>query len=563
MSAARQSFWSLPASEIMSQLKTGSEGLTGEEARKRLEIYGLNTISKKKGNSVLGLLLSQFKSPIILILLFAIGLSLFLHDTLDALIILAIVLVSGLLGFWQEYGASAAVEKLLALVQIKAKLLRGGEAVEVKLEEIVPGDVVLLKAGDVVPGDCLILESNAFFVDEATLTGETFPLEKEAGVVPEEAALGLRKNSLWMGTHVISGSGKAVVVTTGKETEFGKISERLKLRPPETEFERGVRQFGFFLMEITLLLVIIIFAVNVLLKRPALDSFLFSLALAVGLTPQLLPAIISINLAHGAKLMAKGKVIVKRLSSIENFGSMDVLCSDKTGTLTDGVVRLQSALDIDGNESEKVLLHAYLNASMESGFINPIDEAIRTFRQFDISQYAKMDEEPYDFIRRRLSVLLTEPDAASPDGKRQIVITKGAMKNVLSVCTKADSGDGRVIELSSVRDKILKKYEEFSGQGYRTLGVAYKVGIESLHEKEHESDMIFLGFITLFDPLKPNIANTVNNLKALGVNLKIITGDNRLIAANVVRQMGIPDGQILTGEELHQTSDSAGRHCLA
>jgi Mg2+-importing ATPase len=360
-----------------------------------------------------------------------------------------------------------------------------------------------------------------------------------------------------MGTHVISGIGKAVVLTTGIDTEFGKISERLKLRPQETEFERGVRQFGFFLMEITLILVIVIFAINVLLKRPALDSFLFSLALAVGLTPQLLPAIISINLAHGAKLMAQVKVIVKRLASIENFGSMNVLCSDKTGTLTDGIVQLQSALDINGNQSEKILLYAYLNASFESGFINPIDEAIRTFKKFDISGYVKLDEEPYDFIRKRLSILLTEPDDTSHDAKRQIVITKGALKNVLSVCTKAEMGEGKIVDLPTVQDKIQKKYEEYSNLGYRTLGIAYKVGIESLHESEHESDMIFLGFITLFDPLKTNIINTINELKALGVNLKIITGDNRLIAANVVSQIGIVNGQILTGPELHQMSDSA------
>lgn len=557
MIETRQNFWSLSVTDAMKQLKTGKDGLTRAEAKKRLVTYGLNTIKPKKSNNVMVLLLSQFKSPIILILLFAVGLSLFLNDPLDALIILAIVLVSGLLGFWQEYGASNAVEKLLALVQIKAKLFRDGISVEVKLEEIVPGDVVTLKAGDVVPGDCLIMESNALFVDEATLTGETFPLEKEAGVFPENTVLAQRKNSLWMGTHIISGSGKAVVITTGKDTEFGKISERLKLRPLETEFERGVRRFGFFLMEITLTLVIIIFAINVFLKRPALDSFLFSLALAVGLTPQLLPAIISINLAHGAKLMAKVKVIVKRLSAIENFGSMDVLCSDKTGTLTDGVVRLQSAPDIEGNEKEKVLLYAFLNASMESGFINPIDEAIRSYKKFDIVKYAKMDEEPYDFVRRRLSILLTEPDDASPGGKRQIVITKGAMQNVMAVCTKAESSDGTIVDLSTVKDKIQKKYEEYSNLGYRTLGLAYKVGIESLHESEHESDMVFLGFITLFDPLKPDIVNTINELKALGVNLKIITGDNRLIAANVVRQMGIMEGQVLTGEELHQTSDSA------
>ena len=556
MSEEKAPFWTQPINDVMRQFKTGNEGLNGEEAKKRLDAYGPNAIKPKKNRNVFSLLLSQFKSPIILILLFATGLSFFLKDTADALIILSIVLVSGLLGFWQEYSAGTAVEKLLALVQIKANVLRGGREEQIAVEEIVPGDVVLLKAGDVIPGDCLLVESNSLFIDEATLTGETYPIEKEPGVLPESTGLAQRRNSLWMGTHVISGSGRAVVLKTGADTEFGKISERLKLRPMETEFEHGVRKFGFFLMEITLILVFAIFTINILLNKSALDSFLFSLALAVGLTPQLLPAIISINLSHGARAMAKVKVIVKRLSSIENFGSMDVLCSDKTGTLTDGVVRLQSALDIEGNECEKVLLYAYLNASLESGFINPVDEAIRTFRQFDISGYTKIDEEPYDFIRKRLSILLTGPDDSPQGGKKQIVITKGALQNVLSVCTKAEIC-GEMIDLETAKEKIQKKYEEFSSLGYRTLGVAYKEGIESLHESEHESDLVFMGFITLFDPLKPHILDTVGELKSLGVALKIITGDNRYIAANVVSQMGISGAEILTGPELHQMSDNA------
>ena len=554
---SKQKFWALSTEEVLKQMETNTNGLSSIEAKKRLEEYGANAIKQSKNNSAFYLFLSQFKSPIILILIFAIGLSFSLGNTGDALIILGIVIVSGLLGFWQEYGANRAVEKLVAMVEIKVKLFRDGSLTEVSLEEIVPGDIVILKAGDMIPGDCLIIESNSLFIDEATLTGETFPLEKEVGILTEDTVIGKRKNSLWMGTHVISGDGKAVIVATGKDTEFGEIAERLKFRPETTEFERGVNQFGFLLMEITLLLVIAIFAINVFLKRSVLDSFLFSLALAVGLTPQLLPAIISINLAHGAKLMANAKVIVKRLDSIENLGSMDVLCSDKTGTLTDGVVRLQSALDIEGNQSEKTLLYAYLNASFESGFVNPIDEAIRSFKKFDISKFNKLAEEPYDFIRKRLSVLLTEEDTSSSDGKRQIVITKGALKNVLAVCTAAEMGDGKIVDISLVNDEIQKKYEEFSSLGYRTIGIAYKVGIESLREGEHESDLIFLGFITLFDPLKPDIINTIDRLKALGVSLKIITGDNRLVAADVVSQMGILDGQILTGPDLHKMSDNA------
>ena len=293
--------------------------------------------------------------------------SVFLHDHTDATIILAIVLASGLLGFWQERGAAGAVEKLLSLVEVKAKVMREGALVDLPLSAIVPGDVVSLSAGATAPGDCLLLDACDLFADEATLTGETFPAEKAVAVLPAETALAKRTNFVYLGTHVVSGLATALVVAIGKDTEFGKVSERLKLRPPETDFERGIRRFGYLLMEVTLLLVICIFAFNVYLHRPVLDSFLFSLALAVGLTPQLLPAIVSINLAAGAKRMAAKKVVVKRLSSIENFGSMNVLCTDKTGTLTEGEVTLQAVHDVDGRDSANGLLCVYLNATFESG----------------------------------------------------------------------------------------------------------------------------------------------------------------------------------------------------
>src|SRR4029078_7106551 len=405
MNKLQPAFWSIAANDTLEQLQTTAQGLATDEARARLTRYGANLLKPKKKSDALTLLLSQFKSPIILILFIATGLSFFLSDPFDAYIILIIVLVSALLGYWQEHSAANAVEKLLAIVQIKASVLRDGGAKEIPVEEIVPGDIVILNAGDVVPGDCLVHESKDLFIDEATLTGATYPVEKSDVLLAAKTPLGERTNALWMGTHVVSGSAKALVISTGKETEFGKVSERLKLRPQETDFEQGIRRFGYFLMEVTLVLVIAIFAINVYLARPVLDSFLFSLALAVGLTPQLLPAIISINLAHGAKRMAGEKVIVKRLASIENFGSMNVISSDKTGTLTEGIVHLQSALDAEGVPSDKVLLYAYLNAFYEAGFTNPIDEAIRRHRQFDLTGYEKADEIPYDFLRKRLSIL--------------------------------------------------------------------------------------------------------------------------------------------------------------
>ena len=293
-------------------------------------------------------------------------------------------------------------------------VLRDKKLQEIPFEDVVPGDIVMLKSGDSIPADCIIIESKDLFVNEATLTGESYPVEKSASILPKETPLRDRTNSIFMGTFAISGTAKALVIKTGANTELGKISDRLRHKAPETEFERGVRRFGYFLMEITLMLVISILVINVYFGRPVLESFLFSLALAIGLTPQLLPAIISVNLSHGAKRMANEKVIVKRLASIENLGSMNVLCSDKTGTLTIGEVKLQSAIDVEGNtnNNNKVLLYSYLNAIYETGFTNPIDKAIKDFcsDQFDISGYSKLDEIPYDFIRKRLSILVSSSD---------------------------------------------------------------------------------------------------------------------------------------------------------
>src|SRR5512146_967169 len=551
MSQHPPGFWSVSVAELLLQLRSTPEGLSSEEAAQRLARFGANLLRPRKKSDAFSLLLSQFKSPIILILLFATGMSFFLHDPVDASIILAIVLVSGLLGYWQESGAENAVEKLLAIVQIKAMAVRDDTPAEILVERIVPGDVVVLSAGDVIPGDCRILESKDLFVDEAPLTGETYPVAKSVTVLAAETPLPKRTNALWMGTHVISGSGKAVVVLTGKETEFGKVSERLNLGPQETEFERGIRRFGYFLMEVTLLLVIAIFAANVSLLRPVMDSFLFSLALAVGLTPQLLPAIISINLAHGAKRMASEKVIVKRLASIENFGSMNILCSDKTGTLTEGTVQLQSAVDVDGAPSEKVLFHAYLNAYFETGFTNPVDDAIRSYRPFDLSAYQKRDEIPYDFLRKRLSILV------SHDGGG-LMVTKGTVPGVLDVCSSAEVTGGTAVDIAAVRERITRRFAEYSGEGYRTLGIACKEVVpDTPLDKKSEAGMTFLGFLVLFDPPKPGIAETIGRLKSLGVSMKMITGDNSLVASHVLRQIGVQDPRILTGHHLREASDEA------
>jgi len=545
------SFWSISTTELLNKLQVTIKGLTTAEAGKRLSNYGANSLKPQKRSGTFALLVNQFKSPIILILLAATGLSLFLHNLVDASIILTIVIISGLLGFWQEYSASNAVSKLLALVQVKAAVFRDGKQVEIPVEDIVPGDVVILNAGDIVPGDCLLVESKDLFVDEAMLTGETFPVEKAILVLPAETPLAQRTNTVWMGTHIVSGSARALVTLTGINTEFGKVSERLKLKEPETEFERGIRRFGYFLGEVTLLLVVLIFAINVYLQRPVLEAFLFSLALAVGLTPQLLPAIISINLAHGAKKMAEKKVIVKRLASIENFGSMNIICSDKTGTLTEGKVNVESSLDVNGESSDKVFLFAYLNAYFETGFTNPIDEAILNFKKMDLEGYRKYDEIPYDFLRKRLSVSVKYGDS-------YLMVTKGALSNILEVCSDVEVKEGNVEKITSMQNQIQKQFEAFSNEGFRTIGIACKnLPSDSPIKKEDEKDMTFIGFLTLFDPPKANIADTIAILKGLGVSLKVITGDNHLVAACISKKMGLSNNKILTGPELHKMSDSA------
>lgn len=547
------SFWNLSTEQVLLQLKSTPQGLSHQEAQERLIQYGANSLQQRRQSHALSLLLNQFKSPIILILMAAVILSSFLGDTLDAMIILVIVLVSGLLGFWQERGAADAIQKLLALVQVRARILRNGEFKDIPINEVVPGDVVQVSAGDSIPGDCLILESQTLSVDEATLTGETYPVSKVPGILPVETGLSQRINSLLMGTHVVSGSAQAVVIHTGKMTEFGKVSERLKFRPPETEFESGIRKFGYFLLEVTLILVVLIFAANVYLQRPMLDSFLFSLALAVGLTPQLLPAIVSINLAHGAKQMAKKQVIVKRLPAIENFGSMNVLCSDKTGTLTEGRVRIRSALDVDGKESERVLFYAYLNAATESGYANPIDEAIRTHQTFDISAYKKLGEIPYDFNRKRLSILFAKDEDP-------ILVTKGALTNILAICSLYERADGKTVDIEPMREQIERCSEKLGSEGFRILGVAYRNLATGNLSLQDETNLTFLGYLALYDPPKSDIKGTIADLANLGVTLKMITGDSHAVAASIAQQVGLIETRILTGLDIQKLSDAALLH---
>lgn len=549
-------YWEMQIDVLLRQLETSFSGLSETNAQERLSIFGHNLLKKKKKQTPLSLFINQFKSPIILILIFASIISAILKDFTDTVIILAIIFLSSFLSFVQEYRATNTVERLIQAVRTKATVKRDGEKRDVFIDEIVPGDIILLSAGDIIPADCIILEAKDFFVNEALLTGETFPVEKGLKATSSGRYLSERTNSVFMGTNVESGTATVVAVKTGSDTEIGKIADRLILRSPETDFERGVKRFGYLLMEITLIMILIVFAVNTYFRHPVIESLLFSLALAVGLTPQLLPAIISVNLSKGSQSMSKRGVIVKRLASIENFGTMNILCTDKTGTLTEGKVYINDYFDADGNRDGKILLYAYLNAYFQTGLKNPIDDAILSLEKQEISDYIKVDEIPYDFQRRRLGIVVKDQE------KRGILISKGALRSILEVCKYVEIG-AREYELNQYIDKINEYFHQWSKKGFRILGIAYRhVEEKEMYTRDDESGMTFLGFLLFFDPPKTDARQMVSELSRLGIEVKIITGDNRYISQYIAESVGFPLKGIVTGDDIDAMSDEAILHAV-
>ncbi len=545
-------FWAFSSEEAASAVQADLEkGLSSKEALLRTQLYGSNTLKPKKRFGLFLLFFKQLNNPLIFILLFCSTISFVLYDDTDAVIILAIILISCILTFFQEKSAFQAMEKLLRMVQISSTILRDGEKKELPLDQVMPGDLVFLSAGDMIPGDCYLLECKNLFLDEAALTGESFYAEKTVGKLQEALPIAKRTNALFMGTHVVSGTAKALVMQIGFNTLFGQISQGLAKEAPETEFERGVLRFGYLLLRVSLTFLIAIFALNIYLQRPLMEALLFSLALAVGLTPQLLPAIISINLSKGARRMARKKVIVKRLSSIEDFGSMNVLCSDKTGTLTSGRIQLENAYNISGQRSEKVLLFAFLNAFYQTGYANPIDKAILDAAKLDVGLWVKLDETPYSFDRKRLSLLVkSESDSW--------IITKGAFEQILQICTKAETAEGLEVDIGAISQDLRAFYEESSNKGFRTIGLACrKEQQKNLIGIEDERDMTFLGLLLFADTPKEHVADILAGLNTLGVDLKIITGDNKLMAMHLARLLNISEESVLTGGEMQKLSSRA------
>ena len=545
-------YWAVAARDLMDRLGVEAGGLSSIEAGRRLADFGPNRLRDAGRTRALLILLAQFKSPLVLMLVFAALISVLTGGLVDTLILLGIITASALLGFVQEYHAGNAVERLRQRVRLMVQVRRDGQTGEVGVDEVVPGDIVLLSAGSLIPADGVVLTANDFFVNEAVMTGETFPVEKRPGLVGEEASLVERSNAVLMGTSVRSGTAEVLICRTGMGTEYGRISAHLNLRLPPTEFEQGIHHFGNMLTRLMTLLMFIVFAINVRQNKPVIDSLLFAVALAVGLAPELLPAIISITLSRGAQLMARRGVIVKKLTAIENFGSMDVLCTDKTGTLTLGVVTLDGAVDSAGQPAELVRRMAWLNANYQTGLVNPLDEAILATAAVDLTHYRKVEEIPYDFIRKRLSV-------AVADATRIELITKGAFEQVLTICTTVRDEAGAVVPLDEGRSQELRRlFANWSDQGFRVLGVATRV-VEPREEytTADEAEMTLLGFLLFFDPPRPETARTIASLERLGVELKIITGDNRSVALHVAKEVGLEVRGLLTGAEMSRLHDEA------
>jgi Mg2+-importing ATPase len=543
----------LPVDELLPRLETSLNGLSSQEAERRLEVYGRNELARKKKRAAIVEFLLHFRSPLIIILLLAGAVSGILGEIPNMAIIFFIVFLSVILDFYQESKAGKAAEMLEEKVTTTATVIRDNVKSEVKLSEIVPGDIIYLSAGDITPADARVITAKDLFINQSALTGESFPVEKTAApVTAKDASITEWSNYLFMGTSIVSGTATAAVVKTGGSTEYGKIAKRLVEKPPETEFERGIRGFGFLIMQVTFLLVLFVFFVNAFYKRDVLESLLFAVALAVGLTPELLPMIITVNLSKGAIAMSKKGVIVKRLSSIENFGSMNVLCTDKTGTLTENQIQLVLHVDMEGNDDEKVLLYSFLNSYYQTGLKSPLDMAILKHREINITAFQKIDEVPFDFVRRRVSVVA--------EYKRQrVLIAKGAPEEIIKVCSYCELG-GVITDLTEEsRKRIEQKYYDLSSEGFRVLGVSYKKlrKEKAVYSVNDEFDLVFLGFVAFLDPPKETAKESLRLLGKAGIELKILTGDNELVTRKACEQLGFEVKGVVSGSEIFEMHNDA------
>jgi len=519
--------------------ETVDGGLSSDRAAARLREIGPNEVLSRRGETAAAQALAQLRNPLIVVLLAASGLSFVVGEFVEAGIIVVMVLLSVALNVAQTYRSARAVALLRETVAPRATALRDSRWVELLARDLVPGDVIRLSAGDLVPADARLMEARDLHLHEAAMTGESLPVEKR----PDD--------SVFLGTSVVSGSAIAAVTATGPATAFADVVARLAARPPETAFERGIREFGLLILRTVVFLVLFVLAVNLILRRPALESLLFAAALAVGLTPEFLPMITTITLAQGAVRLARKKVIVKHLAALQNLGSMDVLCSDKTGTLTAGRMTLVAAVDGFGATSDRVREFAYVNSFHETGIRSPLDSAILDGPAVDVSAYRKLDEIPFDFERRRLSVVVA-------NGTRTFLIAKGSPEGVLPLCVAVEEGGAACALDGQRRSRCETICQGFFAAGQRVLAVAVReVPSQASYGPSDEDALTLLGFLVFADPLRPDAAETIAALRRDGVAVKIVTGDNELVAGHVCSRVGIDATRIVLGEELERTSDAA------
>jgi Mg2+-importing ATPase len=546
-------FWQIALADLERQLGASPNGLSSTEAAARRLRYGPNTLEERRRLSLPLKFLSRFRNPLVIILLAAAVISALTGDLTSLIIISTIIVMSAALDTVQEFRAEEAAEHLKVSVALKEQVLRDGQEVTVLGQDLVPGDVVLLAAGDLVPADGRLLEARDFFVNEALLTGESYPAEKRAcdeGVDSPE--VDSATNAAFMGSSVMSGSARLIVCGTGLATQLGQISSTLRRAPPPSALDRGTYRFGMLIVRFTEILVLFVLLINLLFHRPWLESFLFAVALAVGLTPELLPMIVSVTLARGAIRMAKAQVIVKRLGAIHDLGSMDVLCTDKTGTLTEAKIRLAQQVALSGLDSERVLDLAWLNSHFQAGLRNPLDAAILESGPPRGAGWGKIDEVPFDFQRRRVSVLVEH------EGRR-LLITKGAPEDVTKLATRYEEpGKPELLPLDdAARTRAAKVFERLSADGFRALGVAWR---ELERDRTgatvaDEQDLVFAGFVVFFDPPKASAGAAIAALAAKGVGVKILSGDNERVTRHVCAELGIPITGLLTGTEIEALSD--------
>jgi Mg2+-importing ATPase len=547
-------FWRLPNKELFAELGSSQDGLSSDDARSRLSRYGENDATAPKHSPGWLRFGRRFTNPLILVLLLASALSAASGDIASFLIVVAIVLLSVLLDFVQESRAQNAVDALREQVALQADVRRDGQEISLAVSQLVPGDIVRLSAGDLVPADGMLLDSRDFFVNQALLTGESYPVEKHAAEQGDSAAeISEAGNVALAGTSVVSGSATLLLCRTGRETTLGRLADTLIAKPPPTSFEIGLRRFSTLILRIALVLVLLVMAESMAFHRPWIDSLIFALALAVGLTPALLPMIMTITLARGAVRLSRQRVIVKHLAGIHNLGAMDVLCTDKTGTLTEARISLTRHIDVADNESERVFTLAWLNSHFETGLKSPLDDAILAHASIDASLWRKIDEVPFDFERRRVSVLVEGEDART-------LIVKGAPEDVIRISTRVETADGAIQEMTDeLRSDLHAQFDRLSTEGFRLLGIASRVEPpdQAACVLDDERDLTFAGFAVFLDPPKPSAGMALTELAGAGVAVKILTGDNEQVARHLCRELGIDPGRVLTGKELAELSDEA------